>query len=103
MATMVSIQLQNGLGFIAAAFAFGVLAWCMTALRSRRGYIVPALGWMTNLLGYNFVLVAVAAPAPLMSMWGQVLACQGLVTVIFIGLWLAGERLYSWRRQGYSG
>ena len=99
METMAVLELHYTLSFLSAAGAFGVLVWCLTALRPQRGYILPALLWLANLLLYSLVVllrldgVAAFLGPDFLRLWAEVIRLQGIITVLFVSAWVIGERL----------
>lgn len=99
METMAVFELRYTLGFLTTAGAFGVLAWCLTALRPQRGYILPALIWLANLLLYHLVVilrldgVAAFLGPDILRCWAEVIRLQGIITILFVSAWIIGERL----------
>lgn len=107
METMAVLELRYALALVTTAGAFGVLAWCMTAFRPQRGYIVPALVWLANLLLYSLVVplrldgVAAFLGPDILHLWAEVIRFQGAITVLFISAWMIAEGLSFFHRGGH--
>ena len=107
METTAVLELHYTLGFLSAAGAFGVLAWCLTALRPQRGYIIPALLWLANLLLYSLVVllrfdgVAAFLGPDILRLWAEIIRLQGIITILFVSAWVIAERLSFFHRGGH--
>lgn len=106
METATVLELHYTLGFLTTAGAFGVLAWCMTALWPQRGYILPALVWLANLLLYSLAVLLHFDTVPpflgqdILRVWAEVIRFHGAITILFVCTWMIGEGLSFFHRGG---